>query len=148
MTAGGRSDVAPQASAPGRRIVNPWTWQDAFGFVQANEISGAVRTIFCAGQASVDHDGRPLHAGDLPRQLHLALDNLKKVLEAADAGMRHVVRLNYYTTDVQGLFGAWGTLVERLSLAECQPASTVLGVQALAYPELLVEIEATAVVPA
>jgi hypothetical protein len=41
-----------------RRVINPWTWQDAFGFVQANEVSGAKRTVICSGQTSVDASGR------------------------------------------------------------------------------------------
>lgn len=135
-----------ESRPPERDAVSPWTWQDAFGFVQATTAAGPARTIFCAGQASVDADGRPLHAGDIGRQIATCLDNLEAVLRAAGAALGDVVRLNYYTTDVEGLFGAWGAVVERLAAAGCRPASTLLGVQALAFPELLVEIEATAVV--
>ena len=46
-----------------RRIINPWKWQDNFGFVQANETSGGQRVLYCAGQASMDTDGRPVHPG-------------------------------------------------------------------------------------
>jgi enamine deaminase RidA (YjgF/YER057c/UK114 family) len=56
------------------------------------------------------------------------------------------VRLNLYTTDVDRLLEAHGTFAGRLAAAECRPASTLLGVTGLAFPELLVEIEATAVV--
>ena len=58
------------------------------------------------------------------------------------------MRLNYYTTAVEGFFEAfWGDegLVSRLAEAGCRPASVLLGVARLAFPELLVEIEATAV---
>ena len=37
-----------------RQIINPWRWQDAYGFVQANEVSDAQRVLYCAGQVSVD----------------------------------------------------------------------------------------------
>lgn len=134
------------AETAGHRVVSPWTWQDAFGFVQAHEVIGAGRTIFCAGQASVDDDGRPLHAGDMRAQVERALDNLEAALDAAGAPLSDVVRLNYYTTDVDALLGAWDVLATRLAGSGCRPASTLLGVQALAFPELLVEIEATAVV--
>lgn len=129
-----------------RQVHNPWTWQDAFGFVQAHEVVAGGRTIFCAGQTSVGPDGRPLHAGDMRRQLGLALDNLETVLRSAGATLAHVTRLNYYTTDVSGLLENWGVALERLGAASCRPASTLLGVQSLAFPELLVEIEATAMV--
>ncbi len=36
-----------------RRIINPWSWQDEFSYVQAHEVSGTRRVLFCAGQASV-----------------------------------------------------------------------------------------------
>ena len=46
-----------------RRIINPWGWQDAYGFVQANEVSDTQRVLYCAGQVSVDAEGNPLHWG-------------------------------------------------------------------------------------
>ena len=36
-----------------RRVINPWTWQDQFGFVQANEVTGAQKILVCSGQTSV-----------------------------------------------------------------------------------------------
>ena len=129
-----------------RRTINPWTWQDQFGYVQANEVAGAGRTIYCAGQGSVDEEGRPTHPGDMGAQMGQALDNLEAVLEEADAELSDVVRLNIYTTDVDGFFEAYGSLAGRLAEAGCRPASTLLGVTRLAYPEMMVEIEATAVV--
>ena len=44
-----------------RRIINPWTWQDAFGFVQANEVRGVQRVLICSGQTSMDAGGSPAH---------------------------------------------------------------------------------------
>lgn len=128
-----------------QRRVNPWTWQTQFGFSQAIDINGAARVLWCAGQASIDADGRPVHAGNMAAQVTKALDNLETVLKAAGLGLTNVVRLNYYTTDVEGLFASFGTIAGRLSAAGCQPASTLVGVNRLAFPELLVEIEATAV---
>jgi enamine deaminase RidA (YjgF/YER057c/UK114 family) len=55
------------------------------------------------------------------------------------------VRLNYYTTDVDKFFAAHDIVITRLKEAGCRPASTLLGVSRLAFPELMVEIEATAV---
>jgi enamine deaminase RidA (YjgF/YER057c/UK114 family) len=127
-----------------RRIINPWTWQDQFGFVQANEISGAQRVLICAGQTSTTADGASLHAGDMRAQVARALDNLETVLEQAGLALGDVVRLNYYTTDIEAYFGAADVLGARLAAAGCRPASTLLGVARLAFPELLIEIEATA----
>src|SRR5262245_38004319 len=123
-----------------KRIVNPWTWQDAFGFVQATEVSGVTRTLLCAGQTSVDANGRPLHAGDMAAQVSQALANLEKVLSDAGYGLRDVVRLNYYTTDVDRFMQFAGEGLGRLAAAGCRPASTLLGVARLFHPDILVEI--------
>ena len=127
-----------------RKIVNPWAWQDKIGFVQANALEGPSRVVLCAGQTSVDAEGNPLHAGDFRAQTALALDNLETVLGQAGFGLGDVVRLNYYVTDIQAFFGAGDVLRERFQAAGCRPASTLLGVAALALPELMIEIEATA----
>jgi len=127
------------------KTVNPWKWQDQFGFSQAIEVKGAERVLYCAGQTSTNADGSVKHAGDMKGQINLALDNLEIVLKQAGMTLSNVVRLNYYTPSVDALFEHYGALVGRLSAAGCQPASTLLGVTRLAFPELLIEIEATAV---
>ncbi len=127
-----------------RRSINPWSWQDHFNFVQANEVRGMQRVLICSGQVSVNAEGHPLHPGDMRAQLTQALDNLETVLQAANFTMADVVRLNIYTTDVDGLFEVWEVLASRLGAAGCRQASTLLGVARLAFPELLVELEATA----
>ncbi len=128
-----------------RKVINPWTWQDAFGFVQANEVQGVQRTLICSGQASMDAEGNPAHPGDMQAQLTQALDNLETVLNDAGFKLSDVVRLNIFTTDVEAFFGAWEALAPRLAASGCRQASTLLGVAGLAFPELMVEIEATAV---
>ena len=127
-----------------RRIINPWTWQDQYGFVQANEIGGASRTLICSGQTAVDADGHSAHAGDIAAQAKLAFDNLETVLTQAGFSLADVVRLTIYTTDVDALIGSYGSVAGRLADAGCRSAQTLLGVARLAFPELMVEIEATA----
>ncbi len=127
-----------------RRIVNPWTWQDQFGYVQANELSGMERVVVCAGQTSVDADGQPLHEGDMGAQVGQALDNLEAVLGEAGFALADVVRMNFFVTDVDAFIEAGPVYGQRLAEAGCRPASTLLGVSRLAFPPLLVEIEATA----
>ncbi len=128
-----------------RQAISPWTWQDQFGFAQANAVMGGERTIYCSGQTSMDADGSPAHEGDMRAQLRQALDNLEAVLRESDCELSDVVRLNYYTTDVDGFFAEQDVLLARLNEAGCRPASTILEVSRLALPPLLVELEATAV---
>ncbi|MBX5461484.1 MAG: RidA family protein [Steroidobacteraceae bacterium] len=125
--------------------VNPWKWQDAFGFSQAMEVTGAQRVLYVAGQTSVDAEGNPLHAGNMAAQLAQALDNLETVLAKAGMTLANVVRLNYYVTNVKAYLEASATVAERLARAGCKPPGTLLGVASLFHPDIVVELEATAV---
>jgi enamine deaminase RidA (YjgF/YER057c/UK114 family) len=127
------------------RKVNPWSWQDAVGFSQAIETTGHKRVLRCSGQTSVNADGAPLHVGDVSAQMSLALDNLETVLKAAEMTLANVVRLNLYTTDIDGVLQHFGPLEQRLAAAGVQPAVTLLGVARLFSPDLVIEMEADAV---
>jgi enamine deaminase RidA (YjgF/YER057c/UK114 family) len=126
------------------RVINPWTWQDRAGFVQGREVSGAERTLYCAGVVSVDADGQSLHPGDMAAQAGQALDNLEAILAAAGYALSDVVRLNTYVTSMPDYVTARPAVQQRLSAAGCRFAATLLEVAALARPELLIELEATA----
>jgi enamine deaminase RidA (YjgF/YER057c/UK114 family) len=128
-----------------RRVINPWQWQDAFGFSQAIEVQGAQRILFCAGQTSNDADGNVVYVGDMRGQINQSLDNLEAVLREAGFEMSNIVRLNMYTTDVELLLANYDALVSRLDAAGIRPSATLLGVTRLAFPEFLIELEATAV---
>lgn len=127
-----------------RTPVNPWPWSVEMGFNQGEIVEGQRRTLFCAGQTAMSAEGQPQHAGDMGAQVAMAVDNLEAVLR--DAGMRlaNVVRLNIYTTDVDLFFANYGPMAERLAAAGVAPPGTLLGVARLAFPELMVELEATA----
>ena len=128
-----------------QRKVNPWKWQDQYGFSQGIEVTNASRVLYCAGQASVDENGKPVHAGDMRKQIEQAFRNLDAVLKASGFSLANVVRLNYYTTDVDAFLAAGDVVGGRLAAAASQPSGTLLGVTKLAFPGLMIEIEATAV---
>jgi enamine deaminase RidA (YjgF/YER057c/UK114 family) len=129
-----------------RTEVNPWTWSLAYGFNQGELVEGANRVLFCAGQTSVDENGAPQHPGDMAGQAALALDNLEAAVRAAGMTLANLVRLNFYTTDVDDYFANGAPVIgARLGAVDVRPAGTLLGVARLAFPELLLEIEATAV---
>jgi enamine deaminase RidA (YjgF/YER057c/UK114 family) len=129
-----------------KRIINPWTWQDKFGFVQANEISNAKKMLFSAGIVSVDGDGNLLHTGDMEKQIIQILDNLETIVDQSDLQVSDIVRLTYYTTDTSEFTSHSSVLIDRLNRWKCKPATTLLGVKSLFHPDCLVEIEAIAVV--
>jgi enamine deaminase RidA (YjgF/YER057c/UK114 family) len=128
-----------------RRIINPRKWQDEFGYVQANEVRGAQRILYCSGQAANDETGAAVHAGDMRAQITLPLDNLEKLLAAADFTFADIMRLNIYVTDVDLFLTNYDSFIGRLAEAGCQHTGSLIGVARLAFPEMMIEIEATAV---
>ena len=128
-----------------RNVNPPWTWQDQWGFSQAVLVTNPERVLYCAGQISTDEDGSTLHVDDMRAQTVQAFDNLETVLRHAGMALANVARLNYYVTDVDRVLSEGAAAVgERLGPAGVHPATTLLGVQRLAFPDLLIEIEATA----
>jgi enamine deaminase RidA (YjgF/YER057c/UK114 family) len=133
-----------ERTMPQHRI-NPWKWQDPLFFSQAIVMTEGSKVLYCSGQTSVDADGKVLHAGNMAAQIAQAFTNLETVLAASGFNLSQVVRLNYYTTDMQAFNAAYAEVAKRLGPAGLQPAGTLLGVACLAAPDLMVEIEATAV---
>jgi len=127
-----------------RMAVNPWDWSLKLGYNQAEAIEGISRQLICAGQAAVDAEGDPQHAGDMRGQISLALDNLEAVLARADMSLINVIRLVVYTTDVDEALKNFDLLGMRFEPTRSAPPMTLLGVTRLAMPSLLFEIEATA----
>ena len=125
-----------------RLDVNPWEWSKAFGFSQAVQVSEHSRVLFCSGQTAIGPDGAPPATDDMGEQVSTAMANLRTVLAGAEMELADIVRLTLYTTDVDALFAVYGSVGE--ALAPNLPAMTVIGVTRLAFPELKVEIEATA----
>lgn len=142
---GTRNESKGAVVALERTAVNPWAWSVAMGYNQGELVSGHTRTLYCSGQAAMNGDGAPQHAGDMAAQLALSLDNLEATLEAAGMSLANLVRLNVYTTDVDLLFQHYGVLASRLGAAGVAPTTTMLGVTRLALPVLMVELEGTAV---
>jgi enamine deaminase RidA (YjgF/YER057c/UK114 family) len=128
-----------------RTPINPWSWSLGLGFDQAQLIERQQRQLVCSGQDAVDADGTPQHPDDMAAQLELALDNLEAVLAGAGMTLANVVRLNVYTTDVDELFKHWASIPSRVASADASFVTSVLGVERLAAPPLLVLLEATAV---
>ena len=127
------------------KVTNPWSWQDPLHFSHAVEAPDGRRVVFLAGQTSVDPDGRPLYPGDMRAQLQKAFENLEIVLEHAGLKLSNLVRLNYYVTDMAAYAGARDVVAAKLGALAVKPSGCLLGVACLARPELMVEIEATAV---
>jgi enamine deaminase RidA (YjgF/YER057c/UK114 family) len=126
--------------------INPVSWSIPLGFDQAELVAGQQQVLICSGQDSVDADGHVQHPGDMGAQLELSLENLETVLTAAGMSLANVVRLSVYTTDMDELARNWGGVKGRFGDAGGRFATSLLGVSRLFTPELLVLLEATAIV--
>jgi enamine deaminase RidA (YjgF/YER057c/UK114 family) len=118
------------------------------GYTHVVKVTGGT-TLYLAGQGGYDASGK-IAAGDHRAQTRQAAQNVLTALRAGGAGWRDVVKATYYvvgvTPEVLGRF-AQG-LAEGLGPdAGPPPAATFVGVASLAYPEMLVEIDVTAVTP-
>jgi len=118
-----------------------------FGFSHA-AIDEASGTIHLAGQVAWDKDYNVIGGGDLAAQARQALANIATVLAEAGAGVADLLRLRTYIVnyDVSKLEAVGGELAA--FYGDVVPApNTIVGVQALALPDFLIEIEAVAVLP-
>jgi enamine deaminase RidA (YjgF/YER057c/UK114 family) len=127
-----------------RESINPWTWQEALGFVHANKVSGSGEILFMSGQTASDANGRTLFPGDMSRQIEQTLANIGTILQQGGMDFSHVVRLNIYTTDLGALLASHDHMVQCMQQLNCTHAGTLLAVSGLAAPGALIEMEVTA----
>jgi len=118
-----------------------------FGFSHAALQHGG-RALHLAGQVAWDGEANIVGPDDLAAQARQALANLRAVLESQGAGPADIVRLRTYVVNHSP--DKLGPITEAIMAfyGDAVPApNTFLGVAALALPDFLIEIEATAVVP-
>jgi enamine deaminase RidA (YjgF/YER057c/UK114 family) len=106
------------------------------------------KMVFIAGQVAMDKQGKIVGAGDLRAQTEQALLNLKTALAAAGADFSHVVKLNWYVKNFNSSQLPIIREVRAKYLSKTNPpASTLAGVAELFLPDVLIEVEAIAVIP-
>ena len=116
-------------------------------FADAAVVDSPGRLILLAGMGAEDPvDGHIHHPGDCGAQTRMAYGKIRAILAAQGADLSHVVRIVAYLTDMQDKH-AYET-EQRLALdgVEPPPHSTI-GVSSLAWPGMVVEVEATAFLP-
>ncbi len=116
-----------------------------------NDLAQAVvtqggRIIWLRGQCPQDLDtAKDIGSHDPVEQTHKVMQNIRQLVEECGGRMEHVVKVVVYITDVRHREAVYRTMGEYLK--GVHPVSTGIVVQALARPDWLVEIDATAVVP-
>ena len=114
-----------------------------------NDLCQAVvagNTVYLRGQIAQDLDTRAsLHVGDAGKQADKAMSNIAMLLEESGSELSHIVKVVIYLTDIryrEPVYRAMGKWLKGVF-----PCSTGIVVHALARPDWVVEIDATAVIP-
>lgn len=102
--------------------------------------------IFVSGQVALDPEGSIVGVGDMAEQARQAFRNLGAVLDAAGCSFADVLKLTYFVCDIGALASIRAARDEFIDTAN-PPASSLVEVSRLFMPELLIEIEAVALVP-
>lgn len=129
-----------------RETVNPDSMYQSleYGFSHAIKSSGGT-TIHCAGQVAWDKNYKLVGAGDVGAQARQALSNLKEVLASAGASPANVVRMRTYVVNHRPEYlQPIGAALSEFYGDVIPAANTLIGVQCLALPDFLIEIEVTA----
>jgi reactive intermediate/imine deaminase len=106
----------------------------------------AGQLIFVSGQVARNAAGETIGQGDIRAQTRQALENVKAVLEAAGATMDDIVKVTVFVTDVSHLAAIHE--VRATYFTRDYPASTLVEVKGLVSPDLMIEIEAIAMISA
>lgn len=142
--------AATAATAPtfDKRNYNYSEWTKG-RFSEAVTVTGPGRMIFLAGVGSENENGQAgdiLHKGDFTAQCKYAFDKIKRLLERNGASLNDIVKMVTYMTDVRHQ-PDFGRCRSETFGSTPMPAHTLLTIDQLAWPGMMVEIDVTAMVP-
>jgi 2-iminobutanoate/2-iminopropanoate deaminase len=124
-----------------RRTVDPgWAWDDRLPLAQGKQIGN---TIYVSGQIAYDSNGKLVGEDDMKAQTRQVFENIRNVLESAGSGLKDIVKINTYITDGSKFMDMLAVRSE--IFGNDPPASTAVVVAGLAFPALLIEVEAIAI---
>ena len=142
----GLGSVPARAAEISTKRINPPGILTPRGYTHVVSVAGG-RTVYISGQVSANAKGEVVGRGDIKAQTAQVFENLRIALAAAGAGPKDVVKINMFVVnlkadDLPGVREIRNSFFANLE----PPASTLVGVTALAGPDWLIEIEAIAVV--
>lgn len=128
----------------GRILINPTGLKQLSAYTHI-AIGTGQTVVHFAGQVAFDPDGNLIGEGNLRAQVIACMNNLKTAMDAVDATWEDIVKRTVYATEL-GEPGTIARAIAEVTGDSQAPAQTMVKVAGLALPELLVEIEATAVI--
>lgn len=148
IAAGLWAATGAQAQVPAKvERTNPPGLMKPTGYTHVVAVQGG-KLVFIAGQVALDKDGNVVGKGDLKAQTQQVYENLRTALAAAGASPKDVVKTVTYIVGYNPAQLSPLREVRQAFYGTAEPpASTLVGVQALAREDFLIEIEAFAVVP-
>jgi 2-iminobutanoate/2-iminopropanoate deaminase len=116
-------------------------WEKEYGYAQAVKVGD---TIYVSGQVSHDETGKIVGPGDIESQMRQAYTNIKKILTQYGATIDNVVDEILFVTDMDSAFAAAVKCRKDIFSGTPSVASTIVQIQRLAFPELMIEIRCVA----
>lgn len=116
-------------------------WEKEYGYAQAIKIRD---TIYVSGQVSHDDNGNIVGRGDMEAQMRQAYANIQKLLVQYGATMENIVDEILFVTDMDAAFGAAVKCRQEVFSGNPVVASTIIQIQRLAFPDLMIEIRCVA----
>lgn len=113
------------------------SWEKEYGYSQAVKVGN---TIYVSGQVSHDDKGNIVGQGNMEAQMRQAYTNIQKVLVQYGATMDNIVDEVLFVTDMDAAFAARVKCKHVVFSGNPVLASTIVQIQRLAFPELMVEI--------
>jgi len=127
-------------------LVNPASVATPKGYSQAAVVDlGNCRMVIMSGQVPLDKDGQLVGKGDVGMQARQVFQNIKHIVEEMGGSMNDVIKLTYLMTDVAELAKVREVRDEFINKQK-PPASTLAQVSKLYRDDVLIEVEATAVI--
>lgn len=139
-----------QATELQRNRIEPKSLYDHPAYTHLITVQGSRKTLYLAGQISVDENFNCVGPGDWRAQYIQVMKNLKVVLAAGGATLSDITQMRLFVTDIGAYFAMVGDKENPVpDYFEGQPpASTLIGITSLADECFLMEFETIAVVPA